>query len=63
MGATTCLSGYFIKGFGIWKIKTGDSRLIPCGAEHKADIVEDSMAIGVFSPVREDYLPKEIDNK
>jgi hypothetical protein len=26
--------------------------------EHGAQIVEDSIAIEVFSPVREDYLPR-----
>jgi len=35
----------------------GDSWCIPGGAEHGADVLEDSVAIEVFSPVREDYLP------
>ncbi len=34
----------------------GDSWCIPGGVEHGADILEDSVAIEVFSPVREDYL-------
>ena len=35
----------------------GDSWCIPGDAEHGAEILEDSVAIEVFSPVREDYLP------
>lgn len=35
----------------------GDSWCIPGGAEHGADTLEDAIAIEVFSPVREDYLP------
>jgi quercetin dioxygenase-like cupin family protein len=40
-------------------VTPGDSWCIPSGVEHGAEIVEDSVAIEVFSPVREDYLPKE----
>lgn len=35
----------------------GDSWCIPGGVEHSAEIAEDSVAVEVFSPVREDYLP------
>jgi quercetin dioxygenase-like cupin family protein len=35
----------------------GDSWCIPAGVEHNAEILEDAVAIEVFSPVREDYLP------
>lgn len=35
----------------------GDSWCVPGGEEHHADALEDSVAIEVFSPVREDYLP------
>jgi len=35
----------------------GDGWCIPEGVEHGADILEDSVAIEIFSPVREDYLP------
>jgi len=38
-------------------VKPGDSWCIPSGVEHGAEILEDSVAIEVFSPVREDYLP------
>ena len=34
----------------------GDAWTIPANMEHKADILEDSAAIEVFSPLREDYL-------
>ncbi len=36
----------------------GDSWSIPGGVEHQATIVEDSVALEVFSPVRDDYLPQ-----
>jgi quercetin dioxygenase-like cupin family protein len=35
----------------------GDSWCIPGNVEHEADILADSVAFEVFSPVREDYLP------
>ncbi|PKL39839.1 MAG: cupin domain-containing protein [Spirochaetae bacterium HGW-Spirochaetae-1] len=35
----------------------GDSWCIPGGVEHEAEILEDSIAVEVFSPLREDYLP------
>ena len=34
----------------------GDSWSVPKDVPHKAEILEDSVAIEVFSPVREDYL-------
>ena len=34
----------------------GDSWYIPGNVEHKAEILEDSIAIEVFSPVRKDYI-------
>jgi quercetin dioxygenase-like cupin family protein len=37
----------------------GDSWTIGSGVEHGAEILEDSAAVEVFSPVREDYLPKD----
>jgi quercetin dioxygenase-like cupin family protein len=36
----------------------GDCWCIEGGVEHEAEILETSVAIEVFSPVREDYLPK-----
>lgn len=38
----------------------GDSWCIPGGVEHGADILEDAVAVEVFSPVRDDYLPKSM---
>lgn len=38
--------------------KPGDSWAIPGGAQPGAAILADSVAIEVFSPVREDYLPR-----
>ena len=37
----------------------GDSWCIPGNTEHGATAMEDSVAVEVFSPVREDYLPKD----
>jgi quercetin dioxygenase-like cupin family protein len=39
-------------------VRPGDSWSIPGGVEHGADPLADSVAIEVFSPVREDYIPK-----
>lgn len=39
----------------------GDSWCIPGGVEHGAEVLEDSVAVEVFSPVREDYLPDGIE--
>ncbi len=57
-------TGYLVKGNIVLTIgaercdvKPGDSWMIPGGVEHQADVIEDSVAIEVFSPVREDYLP------
>lgn len=40
-----------------FEAKPGDCWCIAGGVEHQADILEDSVALEVFSPVREDYLP------
>ncbi|MCP4688393.1 MAG: cupin domain-containing protein [Desulfobacterales bacterium] len=37
--------------------EAGDSWCIPGNLGHSADVIEDSVVIEVFSPVREDYLP------
>ena len=59
-------TGYLVKGqirlsIGAeeFEAQPGDSWCIPGGVEHGAEVIEDSVAIEVFSPVREDYLPKE----
>ena len=40
------------------QVKSGDSWCVAGGVEHKATAIEDSVAIEVFSPVREDYIPE-----
>ena len=57
-------TGYLVKGHirlaidgQTHDVTPGDSWSIPPDAEHGAQILEDSVAIEVFSPVREDYLP------
>ena len=40
------------------QVKPGDSWCIAEDVEHKATALEDSVAIEVFSPVREDYIPE-----
>lgn len=39
------------------EVAPGDSWCIAGGVEHGATIIDDSVAIEVFSPVREDLLP------
>lgn len=57
-------TGYLVSGHIILTIdgtphdlKPGDSWSIPGNIDHGAQILEDSVAIEVFSPVREDYKP------
>lgn len=57
-------TGYLVRGRLRMSIGTeemelqpGDSWCIPGGVEHGAQVLEDSVAIEVFSPIREDYLP------
>jgi quercetin dioxygenase-like cupin family protein len=58
-------TGYLVKGrirlsigTEVYDAQAGDSWSIPGGVEHGAEILEDSAAIEVFSPVRNDYLPR-----
>ncbi len=44
----------------ILEAEPGDSWCVPENVQHRADILEDSVAIEVFSPVREDYLPENL---
>lgn len=39
------------------EVGPGDSWSVPGGVPHGAEVLEDAVAIEVFSPVREDYLP------
>ena len=56
-------TGYLVKGnirltigSNVHEVLPGDSWCIPGGTQHSAEIIEDSVAVEVFSPVREDYL-------
>ena len=56
-------TGYLVDGHilltigpDIFQVKSGDSWCIPGNTLHSAEIIEDSVAVEVFSPVREDYL-------
>lgn len=56
--------GYLVKGHirltidaDVHEVLPGDSWCIPGGVLHCAEIIENSLAIEMFSPVREDYLP------
>lgn len=60
-------TGYLVKGrlrMSIaaeqFEVEPGDSWCIPGGVEHGADALEDSVAIEVFAPRREDYVPQEL---
>lgn len=57
--------GYLVKGqirltvgVEVHDVQPGDSWCIPGGVPHCAEIIEESVAVEVFSPVREDYLPR-----
>lgn len=43
-------------GDEVFRAEPGDSWSIPGGVEHSAAVLEDSIAIEVFAPVREDYI-------
>ena len=58
-------TGYLVSGHIIliidgerYEIRPGDSWAIPGNAEHGAETVDDSVAVEIFSPVREDYIPE-----
>ena len=44
-------------GTEVIEVQPGDSWCILGDILHSAEIIEDSIAIEVFSPVREDYFP------
>ena len=54
------VSGRIILTIGdeVREIHPGDSWVIPGNVEHRAKILEDSVAVEVFAPRRDDYLPK-----
>ena len=43
-----------------YEVEPGDSWSVPGGVTHRAEILADALAIEVFSPVREDYLPQNL---
>lgn len=56
-------TGYLIKGHIKLKIGDkvcdlleGDSWNIPSNMEHSAEIIQDSIALEIFTPLREDYM-------
>ncbi|MFO7974516.1 MAG: cupin domain-containing protein [Candidatus Hydrogenedentota bacterium] len=58
-------TGYLVSGHirlsigdDTFEVHPGDAWTIPGDVEHGADILEDSVAVEIFSPVREDYLPE-----
>lgn len=58
-------TGYLVKGrirlsigSQVADVQVGDSWCTPSHVEHGAEILEDSVAIEVFAPVREEYVPR-----
>ncbi len=58
-------SGYLVRGrirltigTEVHLVGPGDSWCIAGGVKHGAEIIEDSVAIEVFAPVRKEYLPE-----
>jgi quercetin dioxygenase-like cupin family protein len=45
-------------GSEVHSVEQGDSWCIAGGIKHGAEIIEDSVAVEVFSPVRLEYLPE-----
>ena len=39
-------------------VNAGDSWSIPVDMEHEVEVLEDSVVLEIFSPVRPDYLPE-----
>jgi len=57
-------TGYLVSGRirmhiedSVHELEAGDAWCIPGDTEHSADALEDAVAVEVFSPVREDYIP------
>ena len=53
------ISGHMIFTVGVERYEAlpGDSWCILSDREHSAEVIEDSVVVEIFSPVREDYLP------
>ena len=63
-------TGYLISGKmeftidgKIWVAEPGDSWSIAGNVEHGANVLEDSVVLEVFAPVRADYLPQNLARK
>ncbi len=57
-------TGYLVRGHMMltigeseYDVNPGDSWMIPGGVVHGAQVLEDTVALEVFAPVREDYIP------
>lgn len=48
----------FTVGGEVRDVYPGDAWCLPGDVEHGAEAIEDSLAVEVFSPVREEYIPK-----
>jgi quercetin dioxygenase-like cupin family protein len=60
-------TGYLISGRmrlfigeDTFEVEPGDSWNVPGNIRHRAEILAETLAVEVFSPVREDYLPKNL---
>jgi quercetin dioxygenase-like cupin family protein len=55
------VSGHLVLHIGdeAFDVLPGDSWTIPGDVPHRAEVLEDTQAVEVFSPVREDYLPRD----
>lgn len=55
------VSGHMILTIGddVHEVRPGDSWVIPGSMEHHAKILETSVAVEVFAPRRDDYLPEK----
>ncbi len=53
------VSGHLVLTIGdkVSEVRPGDSWAIPGNVEHKAVVLADSVAIEVFAPRRDEYLP------
>ena len=63
-------TGYLTKGkirltIGkqVFEVEKGDSWCIPGNMDHSAEMLENSVAIEVFSPVRDEYLPRKVKSR
>jgi quercetin dioxygenase-like cupin family protein len=61
-------TGYLVEGRirlfvgdDVFEVEPGDSWCVLSNVKHRAEILADSVAIEVFSPVREDYLPQGVE--